>query len=255
MVTRLLKVTLATMIVAFVLSNGFYKTQAHHAVLRFNLEEMEATADRIFMGRCLSVEKTEEFVAGGMMPVTNYVFEVENALKGKFQKKLKFSQLGHPATPSKSKGDDVTMHGQVVSTAEYIHGMSAYEVGERVVLFLIPDYMGGKYTYPVGLDQGAFFVSEMPSGNKLLRNSVNNQGLFSAPYNNWKMKSTDAQVVFPDREEPLIDAPSGSISTQSLSADRATLTRKRGALPLDAFLEVVGSIVTAHGNAKGVITQ
>jgi hypothetical protein len=255
MATRLLKVTLATLIVAFVLSNGFYKTQAHHAVLRFNLEEMEATADRIFMGRCLSVEKTEELVAGGLMPVTSYVFEVENALKGKFQKKLKFSQLGHPATPSKSKNDDITMHGKVVSTAEYIHGMSAYEVGERVVLFLIPDYMGGKFTYPVGLDQGAFFVSEMPSGNKLLRNSVNNQGLFSAPYNNWKMKSTDAQVVFPDREEPLMAAPGGSINTQSVTADRATLTRKRGALPLDAFLTVVENIVAAHGNQKGAITQ
>jgi hypothetical protein len=69
------------------------------------------------------------------------------------------------------------------------------------------------------------------------------------------MKSTDAQVVFPDREEPLIDAPGGSISTQALSADRATLTRKRGALPLEAFLEVVGNIVMAHGNAKGVISQ
>jgi hypothetical protein len=256
MATRLLKVTLAMLIVAFVLSNGFYKTQAHHAVLRFNLEEMEATADRIFMGRCLSVEKTEEFVAGGMMPVTHYVFEVESALKGKFQKKVKFSQLGHPATPSKSKAGDITMHGKVVSTAEYIHGMSAYTVGDRVVLFLIPDYMGGKFTYPVGLDQGAFFVVEMPSGNRLLRNSVNNQGLFSAPYNNWKMKSTDAQVVFPDRQEPLAEpTTSGGISTQSLSADRATLTRKRGALPLDSFLEVVESIVAAHGNEKGVITQ
>lgn len=254
MATRLLKVTLATLLVAFVLANGFYHTRAHHAVLRFNLEEMEATADRIFMGRCLFVEKTEEFAAGGMMPVTHYVFEVESALKGRFQKKLRFSQLGHPATPAKSKGNDITMHGQVVSTAEYIHGMSAYAVGERVVLFLIPNYMGGKFTYPVGLDQGAFFVSEMPSGNRLLRNSVNNQGLFSAPYNNWKMKSDEARVVFPDRDEPLAGS-GGGISTQAVNADRATLTRKRGALPLEAFLEVVESIVAAHGNQKGVIEQ
>jgi hypothetical protein len=254
MATRLFKLTLATLLVAFVLANGFYHTQAHHAVLRFNLEEMEATADRIFMGRCLSVEKTEEFAAGGMMPVTHYVFEVESALKGRFQKRIKFSQLGHPATPSKSKGGDITMHGQVVSTAEYIHGMSAYALGERVVLFLIPNYMGGKFTYPVGLDQGAFFVSEMPSGSRLLRNSVNNQGLFSAPYNNWKMKSEDARVVFPEREEPLAGS-GGGISTQAVNPDRAALARKRGALPLEAFLEVVESIVGAHGNPKGVIEQ
>jgi hypothetical protein len=254
MSTRLFKITLATMIVAFVLSNGFYKTEAHHAVLRFNLEEMEATADRIFMGRCIAVEKAEELVAGGMMPVTHYVFEVESALKGKFQKKIKFSQLGHPALPSKSKGGDITMHGQVVSTTEFIHGMSAYGVGDRAVLFLIPNYMGGKFTYPVGLDQGAFFVSEMPSGSQLLRNNINNQGLFTSPYNNWKMKSDDARVVFPDREEPLV-RPTGGISTQAVSDDRETLTRKRGALPLDAFLDVVAEIVAAHGNEKGVITQ
>jgi hypothetical protein len=256
MATRLFKITLAMMIVALVLSNGFFKTAAHHAVLRFNLEEMEATADRIFMGHCISVEKTEEMVAGGIMPVTHYVFEVEQALKGRFQKKIKFSQLGHPALPSKSKGGDITMHGQVVSTTEFIHGMAAYTVGDRAVLFLIPNYMGGKFTYPVGLDQGAFFVSEMPSGSQLLRNSINNQGLFTAPYNNFKMKSDDARIVFPDRDEPLSQAQSGSgISTQALSAEEGTLTRKRGALPLNAFLEVVESIVAAHGNEKGVITQ
>ena len=256
MATRLFKIALATMVIAFVLSNGFHKTQAHHAVLRFNLEEMEATADRIFMGRCISVEKTEEFVAGGMMPVTHYVFEVESALKGRFQKKIKFSQLGHPALSAKSKGGDITMHGQVVSTTEFIHGMAAYAVDDRALLFLIPNYMGGKFTYPVGLDQGAFLVSEMPSGSKLLRNSINNQGLFTSPYNNWKMKSEDARVVFPDREDPLVERTSGGgISAQSVNAEKEMLTRKRGALPLDAFLDVVAEIVAAHGNEKGVITQ
>lgn len=147
------------------------------------------------------------------------------------------------------------MHGQVVSTTEFIHGMAAYTVGDRALLFLIPDYMGGKFTYPVGLDQGAFFVSEMPSGSQLLRNSINNQGLFTAPYNNWRMKREDARIVFPERDEPLAQTQSGGISTQAVSADTETLTRKRGALPLDAFLEVVESIVAAHGNEKGVITQ
>jgi hypothetical protein len=254
MATRLFKITLALMIVALVLSNGFFTSQAHHAVLRFNLEEMEATADRIFLGRCLAVDKTEEMVAGGMMPVTHYTFEVERAIKGKFQKRLKFSQLGHPALPAKAKGDDITMHGQVVSTAEFIHGMAEYKVGERAVLFLIPDYMGGKFTYPVGLDQGAFFIAEMPSGQSLARNSINNQGLFTSPYNNWKMKSDDAKIVFPDRDQPLLTGK-GGISTQSLSDDAEMLTAKRGALPLDAFLNVVEDIVTAHGSEKGAISQ
>lgn len=255
MATRLFKVTLALMIIALVLSNGFYKTEAHHAVLRFNLEEMEATADRIFMGRCVAVETTEEFVAGGMMPITHYAFEVERALKGKFQKRIKFSQLGHPALAAKNQGGDITMHGRVVSTTEFIHGMATYSLGDRAVLFLIPNYMGGKFTYPVGLDQGAFLVSEMPSGSQLLRNSINNQSLFTAPYNNWRMKKDEARIIFPDREEPLSQASNGGISAQALSAEKATLTRKRGALPLEAFLEVVADIVAAHGNEKGVITQ
>lgn len=254
MARRLLKVTLALLIVALVLSTGFFKSQAHHAVLRFNLEEMEATADRIFLGRCLAAEPSEEMVAGGMMSVTHYTFEVERALKGKFQKKVKFSQLGHPARPAKAKGGDITMHGEAVSTSEFIHGMACYRVGDRAVLFLIPDYMGGRFTYPVGLYQGAFFVNEMPSGSNLVRNSINNQELFTAPYNNWKMKRDDAKIVFPDRDQPL-SIGRGGISTQSLNEDAETLTAKRGALPLDAFLEVVEEIVTAHGSEKGAISQ
>ncbi|MBI3654536.1 MAG: hypothetical protein HY231_26195 [Acidobacteria bacterium] len=254
MATRLSKITLVLLMVALVMASGWFTSQAHHAVLRFNLEEMEATADRIFLGRCLAVEKTDEMVAGGMMPVTHYTFEVERALKGKFQKKIKFSQLGHPAQTAKAKGNAITMHGQVVSTSEFIHGMAEYQVGERAVLFLIPDYMDGKFTYPVGLYQGAFMISEMPSGNTLVRNSINNQELFTAPYNNWKMKRDDAKVVFPERDEPLINS-GGGISTQSVNADKETLTNKRGALPLDAFLNVVAEIVSAHGSEKGVITQ
>jgi hypothetical protein len=252
MATRLFKVTLALMIVALVLSAGFFRSEAHHAVLRFNLEEMEATADRIFLGRCLAVEKTEEMVSGGLMPVTHYTFEVERAIKGKFQKKLKFSQLGHPTRPTKAKGDDITMHGQAVSTSEFIHGMAEYKVGDQAVLFLIPDYMGGRFTYPVGLDQGAFFIAEMPSGQTLVRNSINNQGLFTSPYNNWRMKSGEAKVVFPDRDQPLLTGR-GGISTQSLNDEAEMLTTKRGALPLDAFLDVVEEIVTAHGSEKGAI--
>lgn len=256
MAVRFIKVTLMLTLIALVVFSSLNRTSAHHAVLRFNLEEMEATADRIFMGRCIAVEKADEEVAGGVMPVTHYTFEVERALKGTFQKKIKFSQLGHPARPATGKEKGITMHGQVVSTEEFIHGMAEYEVGERVVLFLIPDYMGGKFTYPVGLDQGAFSVSEMPSGSKLLRNNINNQGLFTSPYNNWRMKSDDAKIVFPDREEPLAQTQNSSgISTQAASTDKAVLTSKRGALPLDAFLNVVADIVAAHGNQKGVITQ
>lgn len=258
MAVRFFKLTVALAVLALIVFSGLRRTEAHHAVLRFNLEEMEATADRVFLGRCVAVEEKEEMIAGGMMPVTIYTFEVERALKGKLPRRLTFSQLGHRARVS-PKDSGITMHGQPVTAKEFIHGMGEYVVGERLVLFLIPNYMGGKVTYPVGLDQGAFFVAEMPSGSDLARNNINNQGLFSAPYNNWRMKATDARVVFPERNEPLEGDGNpntgNEVLTQSAQDAIEVLTTKRGALPLGDFLNVIETIVAAHGNAKGVITQ
>jgi hypothetical protein len=258
MAASLLKLTLALAVLALIVLSGWERTRAHHAVLRFNLEEMESTADRIFLGRCIAAEEREEVIAGGKMPITYYTFEVERALKGKMPKRLTFSQLGHRARTN-PKEAAITMHGRAISEKEVIHGMGEYKIGERLVLFLIPDYLGGRVTYPVGLDQGAFFVAEMPSGSDLVRNNINNQGLFTAPYNNWRMKSGDARVVFPERNEPLDGSASektgNEVLTQSVQESIETLTTKRGALPLNDFLNVVETIVTAHGNAKGVITQ
>ncbi|HLG16484.1 MAG TPA: hypothetical protein VJH03_18555 [Blastocatellia bacterium] len=214
---------------------------AHHAVLRFNLEEMTATANRIFVGRCLAVEETEEMIAQGILPVTRYTFEVERAIKGRLPRVVTFRQLGHPAKRALSKGGGMTVHGRAASPDSFLHGMSEYRRGDRVILFLIPDYMGGKVTYPVGLYQGAFFVSEMPSGEKLVRNSINNLGLFTAPYNGTKMKESDARIIFP---------ASGDLSR---IPDGESLARKRGALPLDQFINVVDQIVAAHGDEKGTI--
>jgi hypothetical protein len=210
---------------------------AHHAVLRFNLEEMTLGADRIFVGRCVAVDETTDLIAGGRLPVTRYTFEVERALKGSVARRLTFAQLGHPARRSLGKGGEMTMHGKRVTPSTFFHGMSEYREGERAVLFLIPNYLGGKVTYPVGLYQGAFFVSTMPSGRELVRNSINNLGLFTAPYNGTAMKAADARVLFPDRDAPVADA----------------LARKRGALPLAEFLDLVERIHAAHGGAPGKV--
>jgi len=226
---------------------GFQSSEAHHMVLRFNLEEMTATADRIFLGKCVAVEEGEDTIAQGTLPVTTYTFEVERAIKGRVPRLLTFQQLGHTTKGKLAKQGGMTMHGRAV-TPESFHGMSEYAVGDRQVLFLIPNYLGGKVTYPVGLYQGAFLVSTMPSGDELARNSINNLGLFTAPYNGWKLKAEDARVVFPDRDQPLLDLSSGGINTESL-------VRKRGSLPLDQFLGLVDQIVAAHGGEKGVVIQ
>jgi hypothetical protein len=223
-----------------------YAMDAHHAVLRFNLEEMTATADRIFVGRCLAVDEIEEMIAQGMMPVTRYTFEVERAVKGKLPGRITFRQLGHPAHRAFGKGGEMTMHGDGVTSSTFIHGMIEYRVGDRVLLFLIPNYLGGKVTYPVGLYQGAFLVSRMPSGQELARNSINNLGLFTAPYNGTVMHASAAKTIFPERDDPLANAQGLTFKSQSLAS-------KRGALPLDSLLELVGQINAVHGGERGAI--
>ena len=223
-----------------------YAMDAHHAVLRFNLEEMTATADRIFVGRCLAVDEAEEMIAQGMMPVTLYTFEVERAVKGKLPRRITFRQLGHPAHRALGKGGEMTMHGDAVTSRTFIHGMSIYGVGDRLLLFLIPDYLGGKVTYPVGLYQGAFFVSRMPSGRELARNSINNLGLFTAPYNGTAMSASAAQSIFPERDNPVAN-------THGLTFESQSLASKRGALPLDSLLELVDQINVVHGGERGAI--
>lgn len=220
---------------------------AHHMVLRFNLEEMTTTADRVFLGRCVAVEETEEWIAQGKLPITRYTFEVERAIKGRLPRRLSFSQLGHPAKPATGKGGEVIMHGRVVTPEAFIHGMTQYQIGDRIVLFLIPNYLGGKVTYPVGLYQGSFIVSRMQSGQELIRNGINNLDLFTARYNGTTMKSADARVIYPDREDTL--------QAQGLSVEGQVMTRKRGALPLEPFIELVEKINAAHGGQSGVLVE
>lgn len=236
MSTRWVRLMISLAVVAMAIAGSVFDTDAHHAVLRFNLEEMTVAADRVFVGRCVGVEETEEDVAQGRMPVTLYTFEVERAIKGRLPKQFTFRQLGHPARRALGKGGEMTMHGRKVSAKAFFHGMSEYETGDQLVLFLIPDYLGGKVTYPVGLYQGAFDVTEMPSGDRLVRNSINNLGLFTSPYNGTRMRSADAKVIFPE---------SGALSP---------LARKRGALPLAQFVETVEHIVISHGGERGSIT-
>ena len=233
---------LASVGIAVVAMTGVVRvSEAHHAVLRFNLEEMTAAANRIFVGRCISVDETEEMIAQGMLPVTRYTFEVEQAIKGRLPRQITFRQLGHPAHYA-TKGA-ISAHGKSATPDTFLHGMREYKPGDRLVLFLIPDYLGGKVTYPVGLYQGAFDVSQMPSGQRLVRNSINNLGLFTAPYNGTAMTDRDAKIVFPQRNE---------VAQSEAVRD---LLRRRGAWPIEEFVDVVAHIMAAHGVERGAIVE
>jgi hypothetical protein len=248
MSTRRIRMLASLALISVVLLVATRMADAHHAVLRFNIEEMTSTADRIFVGRCVTIEETEELIAQGQMPVTRYTFEVESALKGKLPKQITFSQLGHPAHRALGKSGEITMHGSAVNPDTFIHGMSEYHIGDRLLLFLIPNYLGGKVTYPVGLYQGAFYISRMPSGQELTRNSISNLGLFTAAYNGTSMVAANAKLIFPERDNPLAEG-------QGLSSKSQALVSKRGALPLDGLLELVDRINTAHGGERGAIVS
>jgi hypothetical protein len=251
---RWMKISCVLALIASAAFIGGSVSWAHHMTLRANLEEITLAADRVFVGRCVAVEETEEEIAQGILGVTRYTFEVERAIKGKLPRRVTFTQLGHPAHKSLNKGGEITMHGNPVTSDNFLHGVAEYKVGDRMVLFLVKDYLGGKVTKPVADDQGAFYVSKMPSGQELVRNNLNNTGLFTTPYNNLDVKASDARIVFPDRDEPISVGPTGK-DNQTLSPASAALADKRGALPLDGFLEVVEKIVSAHGIEKGVINQ
>lgn len=210
--------------------------EAHHAVLRFNLEEMTLTADRIFIGRCVAIDETTEMIAQGNLPVTRYTFEVDQVIKGDVPQRFTFTQLGHPPGPPAKTG--IAMHGLAASPAFALHGMSAYTIGSRMLLFLIPNYQNGKLTYPVGLEQGAFLL-EGAGAEVVVRNNLNNLGLFDAPFNNTALRSDGARIITPGADDPL-KADAG------LSAEARALPGTRGSFPVGPMVEVVQKIHAAH---------
>ncbi len=240
---KLIKQLFSLSLMAVALLGGVFDTSAHHAVVRVNLEEMTAIADNVFMGRCVSVEETREMIAGGNLPVTRYTFEVTRVVKGKMPKQITFMQVGHAPQRAIGKGDGIVSHGMRVKNGAFLHGASAYRTGDEVVLFLNRMNSDTRVTSPVGLYQGAFFVSQMPSGQKMLRNSINNLGLFTARYTGVRLKDSDARHIFPDKD------------ASDLSLQTASLSRKRGSLPLEEFLSLVEQINLAHGGERGQIAE
>jgi hypothetical protein len=225
------------------LTLGMWQTlDAHHAVLRFNLEEMTLTADRIFVGTCVGIEPTREFIAGGNLAVTRYTFDIDQVLKGELPARFTFTQLGHPQRPA-MKGEP-SSHGQAIQRGITLHGAADFGVGDRLMIFLSPSYQNGRLTYPVGLDQGAFRLETDTAGQVLARNDMNNLGLFTAPFNGMRINGGEGKVVRPEDGETISKAVRLSDAARSLS-------EKRGALPLGPLEEIVVKIHQEHGGTAG----
>ena len=125
--------------------------------LTYNLEQMAAAADRIFVGKVIDAREDYIQAAGGDLPVTVYTFEVEEALKASIGGILTIQQVGH-------RSDFL---GQT---------MPHYEVGTTVMLFLHADSQYG-LTSPVGLGQGAFLVKTEGPVKVSVTNGWGNRGL------------------------------------------------------------------------------
>lgn len=240
-----LKYFFLAMLLAVMFSTQMPTSKAHHAVLQFNLEEMVATADKVFVGKCVDVKETEEMIAQGMMPVTYYTFTVSEKIKGNIPQTFTFKQLGHqPRKFVKTKKTDEVVpifNGKIADPDTFIvHGMSYYRVGDELMLMLIPNYMGD-LTYPVGLYQGAFYLTHTSTGKTVVKNSINNRGLFTNRYTNYTKSNNKAKVIFPegDLEQPII-------ASRTSNQNFAKLIGKPGVLPLNDLVGLVRTIAESE---------
>src|SRR2546425_12894969 len=68
---------------------------AHHLVTEtYNLEQIIAKADRIFVGTVIGVTEDYVYAAGGNLPVTVYAFTVDEVLKGSVGQRSEERRVG-----------------------------------------------------------------------------------------------------------------------------------------------------------------
>ncbi len=123
-----------------------------------NLLEMVQLAERVFWGKCISATPQES--GSGLIPVIEYVFQVEGGIKGvETGERVVFRQL---------RGG----HQEQVS----VPGMPVYRKGQEVLLFLHGDSRLG-LTSPVGFAQGVFEVRRTERGELRVINALENRNL------------------------------------------------------------------------------
>jgi hypothetical protein len=115
-------------------------------------------ADRIFVGRCLSVESN----VTNNIPFTTYTFEVIEQIKGVNTDTVTVRQFG--LTKPMPLGEGLAL-------APIIQGMPQYKERHEYLLFLVPESPIG-LSSPAGLFQGAF----VSTGTEFV-NSIDNRNL------------------------------------------------------------------------------
>lgn len=154
-----IKVVVITFILLFQSSLICYaSTIERHFVfdtIPLNLEEIVSASDRIFTGRCISVEEIEKDKDSRNLPTIKFTFKVTEGIKGTGNKKeISFKQWK-----------------PTIRNANY-------QIGKKYVLFLFPDSKFG-LTSPVGFLQGQFEIEEkgIIFKKEVVKNKTSNKGL------------------------------------------------------------------------------
>lgn len=109
-----------------------------------NLQDLIDQSDRIFVGKCLTMESTTAEQA----PLTRYTFQVIDPIKGVQDGTITIRQLGLQTPVQLDGGKQRIVH---------IPGMPRFEPGREFLLFMVKESPIG-LSSPVGLGQGAFRV-------------------------------------------------------------------------------------------------
>lgn len=126
------------------------------SVRTVNLFHMVELSDRVFWGKCLSVQqKMGESIR---LPIVEYTFEVRQGIKGvRTGQKIVFRQIGSGGSGG-------------------IAGIPQYQKGQEILLFLHADSDLG-LTSPVGLAQGLFRLEKTQDAEIAAINSLGNRNL------------------------------------------------------------------------------
>ncbi len=156
-----------------------------------NLRDLVEQADRIFVGRCLSVESK----VTNNIPFTTYTFQVVEQIKGVSTDTVTIRQFGLTKPIPIGNG---------LARGPILQGMPQYKEGYQYLLFLVKESPIG-LSSPAGLFQGAFL-----SKGKGFVNSINNQNLSRGLSASWlRGKGLSEQQA-----NQMIEFKSGAIEVQ-----------------------------------------
>ncbi len=134
------------------------------------LDALAREADVVVLGRVLSV--TSRWVGEGSQKsiATEVKLGVDEAMKGKAQKEIKFGIPG----------------GVVGEIGQVVHGVPSFQVGESVVVFLHRPFTGSDHLTLHGMEQGKYTVETTSDGKEA----------FAIP------ASAGAEFIDPDTGQP-----------------------------------------------------